>query len=780
MGLKKVLSVLLAAAMLFSLTACGGKGNENPQGESGSGQGGEESVSYGIDGYVYVAQYEPLGNGGYPQNIVVKGNSLYYSEYGWDEETYESWENFYRLDLSAPDAEPEKIDLQYDTNMSISSLLADAEGNLYMAFQDYSAERQTADGYARPDYYVGKYSPQGEELFLKDITSQIGGEEYTYIDSMEADSEGNLYIATDSQIYLFDGTGEPQGQIDPGGYVNGFGSGKDGKVYCSFYGDNGPELHLVDFQGKKLGEAMKNLPNDNGNNLVPGFEKDFLLYDSNSVYEYDCASQSYETLLNWLDSDIYGDNVRGIAPLEDGRLLALTYGYSDSGSSMEMAYLTKTEISAVEQKQIVTVGSLYPDPDLQSLAVSFNKKNSAYHVTIKNYFDYDDVTGDNYMEVYSAAMTNMNNDIVSGKGADLYDFNSFEGSLANYVSKGAIEDLTPYLEKSTKVSKDDYVDSVINAYTFDGLLACIPVSFTISTVVGRTSQVGEEMGWSMEDMMALMDANPDAVPFQYTQQTEMLQVCLAFNQSAFMNLETGECHFDSDEFKTVLEFVNHFPAEDIDYDGVSEYKKIKDGKVLLSQVDFYDIDSITGPPQLFDNEPITYVGFPTMDGSVGCVLRPGGGCYAISAASAHKDAAWEFVESVLVFGTDLGSRRYFWGFNSNKEVLEQDLAAETADPYEKDENGNILLDENGNPQRRSNGWSESGDGYREYSYVPLPEEVEQLRQLIEVARPLAASDEEITNMILEDAAPYFAGQKSVDDVADIIQSRVSIYISENY
>lgn len=35
------------------------------------------------------------------------------------------------------------------------------------------------------------------------------------------------------------------------------------------------------------------------------------------------------------------------------------------------------------------------------------------------------------------------------------------------------------------------------------------------------------------------------------------------------------------------------------------------------------------------------------------------------------------------------------------------------------------------------------------------------------------------NIITEEAAPYFAGQKNVNEVADIIQNRVQIYVNEN-
>ena len=37
----------------------------------------------------------------------------------------------------------------------------------------------------------------------------------------------------------------------------------------------------------------------------------------------------------------------------------------------------------------------------------------------------------------------------------------------------------------------------------------------------------------------------------------------------------------------------------------------------------------------------------------------------------------------------------------------------------------------------------------------------------------------VYNIITEEVAPFFAGQKTAKEVADIIQSRVSIYVNEN-
>ena len=41
-----------------------------------------------------------------------------------------------------------------------------------------------------------------------------------------------------------------------------------------------------------------------------------------------------------------------------------------------------------------------------------------------------------------------------------------------------------------------------------------------------------------------------------------------------------------------------------------------------------------------------------------------------------------------------------------------------------------------------------------------------------------AVSDDITNIINEEAAAYFSGQKSAEDVAKIIQSRMQVYLSE--
>ena len=101
--------------------------------------------------------------------------------------------------------------------------------------------------------------------------------------------------------------------------------------------------------------------------------------------------------------------------------------------------------------------------------------------------------------------------------------------------------------------------------------------------------------------------------------------------------------------------------------------------------------------------------------------------------------------------------------------------------YILDENGQPLVDENGE-FIVSGGSSSIGyqDGWS-YTYrMSTQEDVDMIMGLLETAKPVSyAYGSEVFNIINEEAQPFYQGQKSVDEVANIIQSRVKIYVSEN-
>ena len=104
--------------------------------------------------------------------------------------------------------------------------------------------------------------------------------------------------------------------------------------------------------------------------------------------------------------------------------------------------------------------------------------------------------------------------------------------------------------------------------------------------------------------------------------------------------------------------------------------------------------------------------------------------------------------------------------------------AVTASQAERALDGDIMLDVNGDPMIQPKvTW-----GYDDWEcevYAATPEQVQAVRELIDSSVAATNNDETILNIIQEEAQGYFEGQKSAQDVANVIQSRVQTYVSEN-
>lgn len=62
---------------------------------------------------------------------------------------------------------------------------------------------------------------------------------------------------------------------------------------------------------------------------------------------------------------------------------------------------------------------------------------------------------------------------------------------------------------------------------------------------------------------------------------------------------------------------------------------------------------------------------------------------------------------------------------------------------------------------------------------PTDEDIEEIKELIDRADTISSYDEEIFNMVTEETDAFFKGEKSATEVAEVIQSRASVYVKEN-
>ena len=756
--IKKGMSLVIAIVMAMGLIACGSKETE-------------ETTSNGTAGYVYVPQFQTLETGEetHINNVKIHDEKLYYISYTYDESTQESKNEFIYRPLDALE-NTETLNLNMETpegfTSGIGDFTFDKEGNLY-AIKHISPIYVEGMEYKESDYktFLAKYSADLQEVWSLDL-AEVFTEENSYVQNMIIGGENKIYLSSNNVIYVIDGTGNFVKTISvSANWINGLTATSDGRVFAVQYGNSGMELVEIDTVKDVIGDALQGVP-DTNNEIKAGQDGSLLVSGFSKLYEYDLNTQQAVEVLDWVESNIHGNSVRDISILADGRLAVFCDDYE--GTS-EIVFLTKTESSKVPQKKILTIGTLYgSNSSMQEAVVNFNKKNTEYVIKIKEYID---ETAEWTESTYADALNKFHADMASGDCPDLIDLSVV--NLKNITAKGVLEDITPYLKSSETANIDDFVPSVLNAYNIDGMQATVPIYFMVDTLLGKTSVVGEKPGWTMEEMIALAKANPDKQLMYGMTKEGVLQTCLMHASDSFIDYESGTCSFDSPEFIQFLEFANCFDAEYEYHEDESFPQMLQAGNVLLSNASFSDVHAYQMYYLMFEEDGVTTIGYPTADGKPGVFLS-GNEIYGISAQSENKDAAWKFLESIL----SGQSTSYGWGFPSRKEQLEEMFTEACTPEYQKDEKGEILMDEEGKPMQ----YPKTSWGYDNWDvdiYAATQEEIDGIRHLIEIARPLSRESEEIYVIIGEETAPYFAGQKSAEEVAKIIQSRVQIYVSEN-
>ena len=397
--------------------------------------------------------------------------------------------------------------------------------------------------------------------------------------------------------------------------------------------------------------------------------------------------------------------------------------------------------------------------------------NDEYRVDLIDYSEY------NTEDDYNAGLTKLNTEIMAGNMPDILALDT-QTPYRQYAAKGLLEDLYPYIDADSELDRSDYFPNVFAALEVNGGLYTACAGFGILSAVGATSIVGDTPGWTYDEYyeaLAKMPEGCEGFDYGYDRNT-LLTLCLALDMDDYMDWSTGECRFDSEDFVKLLEFANQNKT-DFDYEN-SEYteedtaaNRIREGKQMLTSANFFSADYMYNNFEQTFGAPVTIKGFPTMHG-VGNMITILSS-YAMGSTCQHKDAAWQFLRTFLTedYQKDVPY------LPTNMNVFEKQLADSMVVEYEKDPNGNYMLDENGERIPVSKGMI--SDGVNTYTiYATTQEQADQLRQAIADTTELMNYDMSIADIVTEQAAAYFSGQKSAEEVAKLIQSKANIYINE--
>lgn len=805
---KKGLALTLVVTMGVGLTACGG---------SETGAKADKNKRY------FRAEYQenlPDTFTGNVNTVIFNGDSVYYTSYN-DEytkrglysynlltaETKTFWEQEENPDLAegeintAETRDPSYFAVDKDNNLYVyfncskideESLNADYSQSTLEDVVNYMVENWGYDAAMAEEewnaYYAESYLDEEGNVDYAKFMEEMSVEyiNTTLIEKIDADGNVintynfpeiengsvNCYgIATDADGYVYtcmnmwsddgavdkyyvevvDTEGNVKGEIEFDDYVSKLIPLADGSVATLGYGDTGMEMSVIDKEKMELGEPIA----VTAENMVPLDEKYMLMAEGSTLYKYNMEDQSKEEYLSWMDCNISSSSVTSFGVLSDGNLAVFLNSWSNSTgqSTSDVAILKEIDASEAAKVTNIDIACMWLDSTIEEKAIEFNKKHSDYHISIKEYGNSDDeeATWEDMVNSFTTA-------VAADSDVDVVVFSEYS-QVANFAAKGLMIDLYELIDSDQALKREDFLQNVLAACEQDGKLVTLPTNFSLQTVVGKTADVGEESGWTLDEMKALLESKPEGTELFYGMTREQaLNLCLSLGYNDYINWNDATCNFNSEEFIDVLEFANMFPEEFEYQEDVDDATLMNEGKVLLSQYYLGDFEQIQMYTTVFGGD-LTYIGYPTSEGN-GAMLSLSN-MYGITKNCENKDVAWEFLrEFFLPLESEEDDVYGYYGFSIRQDDFDNYCAAALA---ADEEAGGTW------------GWG----GFEVEIQPATKEQVEEVKELVNNTTAVyGAVSQDMMNLITEEAAFYFSGEQSAEDVAAKIQSRMEIYLSE--
>ncbi len=707
--------------------------------------------------HVYHANYYDLPEGMTRINTMKVVNDRIYMD-GYNET--KNYTHYMICSMSADGTDTKLIYEQKDDQRNISNFTVDQDGNVCFFESEFKEDKADPENiqYLTKNY-LAKMDGNGKEL----LKVELKDKEDFYPNSMLVDKSGLIFMISSSCIDIYDKEGKSVNSIDTtDSYVESAFLTQDGNMMLTQYTKDysSKEVKEYDAQTKKFSEAIKMEDNLNNCSFYQAIGYDLFIKDSMDLYGYNIANSEKTKLINWIDSDIDGSSVNYISGLSDGRIACVTNNFMKNIS--ELAVLTKVAPKDVVDKTILTMATVY-DMELSPVIIEYNKKSEKYRITLKDYSIY------NTEDDYQAGSKKLNADIISGNIPDIVCVSNSD-SLENLASKGLFVDFNELIKKDQNFNREDYLQNIFDAFERNGKLYTLVPSFYPFTVMGKTTDVGSEMGWTMDDLESLVASKPKETKiFSDVVKSTILAYGSYMCMDEYVDWDKGTCNFENEEFIRLLEFANQFPESydqsESNYEERSSEEELayRNGKTLLQVNNLTDFSDFHRIQKVAFGEDVTFIGFPNASKNGSAISANFE--LSISAKSGNQDAAWDFVK--IFFDDDYQDLvSYVWPVKLSS-IEKKKEEAQKVDTY-TDENGKEVPYEE----------TYMVNGKEEKLGTVTDEECQKVMKFLKSLNQVMRYDMKVYEIMDEETGAYFAGQKSATETAKLIQNRVQTYLNE--
>jgi len=636
-------------------------------------------------------------------------------------------------------------------------LAINLNGDIYIFAYQYYNDRWAAEVAAACLYLLDE---NGQLLKTFDISEIVAYDNYGGVNDFTIDSSGNIYILKENKIHVVSSNGEPLLELNIDNLkASLFDYGKEIGILYYSKTDGEYYLSIIDFLNQSLVVKKKLDLNDAMTRSAGYHETDILFFSAiDAVFDYDLTKNQKFKRFAWADlgiTSINDNSTRVFSLIEDRVLLTDRYSY-DQNPFKIIRPATEEELTAIEANEsdeltVITVGLTGPSGfyDFSQLIMSYNKENPDIQVELIEYFDiktpYPSDWESEFQARYDRATLDLELDIVRGLGPDIV-VSRQPLSWYRYSALGIFEDLHSYLSADPNYKWAEYYENITRAYEIDGKLYGLPLFNLQQSLIVRQADTENIIGWNLDEFIAFVDSfDSDETIFANPTKTAILDLCLYANGDVVIDWSSQSPAFNRPFVTKILSFANRFMDDDKYINNTPLDIRAQSGEVKIyapQNIGELWIPSTIPLFQSIMGEPVRYIGFPSENGSG--IINQSDALLSLNAESNNKEAAWHFIKhcySKLTMSRD----EHMEQLESTRGTIVKSSRSDLSISYD------ITIDDNAID-----------------AFIDLRSSDMQIR----------IHDLTIHNIIKEEADVYFSGGKSLEDVINIIENRITIYVHE--
>ena len=347
------------------------------------------------------------------------------------------------------------------------------------------------------------------------------------------------------------------------------------------------------------------------------------------------------------------------------------------------------------------------------------------------------------------------------------------------AQKGYLEDLWPYIESDQELGRNGVLQAPMKAAEVNGGLYILFMEIRVNTLMGRESVVGDQHSWTLEELLDTFSTMPeDSTILRYNAtKRDIFFDLLCFSLDKYVDMGTGTCSFNSQDFQELVKFLEYFPDEvdssESNREAEESIERVRTGRQML------EVTQISWPEDLirrdgYWQERTAFPGYPTADGTSGNFFYPMGDVLAMSSTCQDKDAAWEYIRGLIKPRRKRSTALVpFVSTPVNLHDYELFILGNVVDST------NFYLNHK-NPLLSVKPWRPFGTPGPEIYPIALmtEEDGERFRTLIDSTTQLYWPNDELSNLVWDSIGPYLAGDRSLDDTVALVQNRAQLYVNE--